>query len=186
MCSRINLFILLIINGLFFSFSCKSEKKEIIAAVSDRTKTPMMHADSVSTVISDSGITRYRISALIWDIYDRMSEPYWEFPKGINLERFNSDLKTDANIKAGYAHFNQNKQLWELRKNVHATNVEGTLFVTEQMFWDQRNEKIYSDSLITITKPDGYLVVGHNGFEANQQLTKYTIKNSSGAVPVNE
>jgi hypothetical protein len=116
-------------------------------------------------------------------MYDRALEPYQEFPQGLRFERFNEDLIVDANIQSQYARYFQNRQLWELRKDVRATNIEGTLFVTEEMFWDSRLEKIYSDSLITITQPDGRILIGENGFEANQQLTKYTIKNSNGKIP---
>jgi LPS export ABC transporter protein LptC len=167
-------------------FGCRAEKKEIIDAITDRAKTPMMHVDSVTTIVSDSGITRYRISAAVWEVYDRVQEPYWEFPQGVHFERFDLDLNVDANIQSQYAKFLQNQQLWELRHKVRATNIEGTLFVTEQLFWNQRTEKIYSDSLITITEPDGRIIIGENGFEANQQLTKYMIKNSSGKIPVAE
>jgi LPS export ABC transporter protein LptC len=145
-----------------------------------------MHVDSVVTLVSDSGITRYRISATIWDIFDRAVEPYWDFPQGLHFERFNTDLIVDANIKSQYACYYQNRQLWVLRKNVRATNIDGTLFVTEEMFWDSRTEKIYSDSLITITQPNGHIIIGENGFESNQQLTKYMIKNSNGKIPFEE
>lgn len=180
------LFCVFIVLFTITAFGCKKEKKEIIDAVEDRSKTPRMHAEEVMTLVSDSGITRYRITAPVWNVYDRAVEPYWEFPEGIHFERFNVDLVVDANIHSNYAHFNENKQLWELRGDVRATNIEGSLFETKLLFWDQRTEKIYSDSLITITEPSGFVHVGHNGFESNQSLTKYTIKNTSGTFPVEE
>jgi hypothetical protein len=166
--------------------ACQEEKKEIIAAVENRALTPRMHTDSVTTVVSDSGITRYRISAPVWDVFDVVAEPYWNFTDGIRFERFDMNLKVDANIHANYAKYLTNKQLWELKDKVRATNIEGDLFVTEQMFWDERAAKIYSDSLITITKTDGSKLVGRSGFESNQQLTKYTIKNNNGNIPYKE
>jgi len=165
---------------------CSGEKKEIVAAVTDRTKVPMMHADSVTTLVSDSGITRYRIRAVVWEIYDRVPEPYWDFPKGIRFERFDLALRVDANIRSDFARFYQNRRLWELRGGVHAVNMEGTEFVTELMFWDQNAEKIYTDSLTVITQADGRMLTARNGFEANQQMTRYTFKNNFGKIPVNE
>lgn len=185
--SRKGKFIFLIIIILAGVASCSKEKKEIIGAIEDRSATPRMHADSVSTIVSDSGITRYRISAPVWDIYDfDKQEPYWDFPQGIHFERFDQNLKVDANIHSNTAKFFENRQLWELNGNVHATNIEGMEYVTEQMFWDQRAERIYSDSLITITQTDGTKVVGKNGFYANQQLTKYTLINTHADIPVND
>ncbi|MCL1867571.1 MAG: LPS export ABC transporter periplasmic protein LptC [Paludibacter sp.] len=177
----------LIIIVLAFVIGCSKEQKEIIGAIEDRSAAPRMHADSVTTIVSDSGITRYRISAPVWYIYDyNKQEPFWDFPKGIHFERFDQTLKVDANIHANYAKFFENRQLWELKGNVRATNIEGMVFVTEQMFWDQRAEKIFSDSLITITQLDGSKLVGQNGFFANQQLTQYTVINSKANIPVKE
>ena len=56
------------------------------------------------------------------------NQPYWEFPQGIHFERFDLNLKVDANIHSEYAKFNENEQLWELRKNVKMTNITRTTF----------------------------------------------------------
>ena len=169
---------------LFFMIGCSKEKPEKIGAVVDRSKLPRLHATEITTVISDSGITRYRISAPRWDVYDKASQPYWEFPNGIHFERFDLNLKVDANIHSQYAKFNENEQLWELRGKVRATNLQGELFETEHLFWNQREEKIYSDTLIKVTQ-SSHIITGL-GFESNQSMSRYQIKNPQGIFPVNE
>ena len=169
---------------LIFIGCSSNDKPDKISAVGDRAKTPRLHAIDITTVISDSGITRYRISAPRWDIYDRAIPPYWEFPKGIHLERFDLTLKVDANIHSQYAKFNENEQIWELRGKVRAINLQGELFETEQLFWNQRQEKFYSDTLIKITQPTK--IITGIGFESNQNMTKYQIKRPQGIFPVNE
>ncbi|MPM10940.1 hypothetical protein SDC9_57277 [bioreactor metagenome] len=67
---------------------------------------------------------------------------------------------------------------------MRATNIKGELFETEQLFWEQKSEKIYSDSLIKITQED-YIIIG-KGFESNQEMTKYQVKQTQGVIPVNE
>ncbi|MPM84714.1 Lipopolysaccharide export system protein LptC [bioreactor metagenome] len=145
---------------------------------------PRLHALQVTTVISDSGITRYRINTPQWDIYDKSNQPYWEFPAGVHFERFDEQLNVDANIHCEYAKFLENEQLWELKGNVRATNIQGELFETEHLFWNQRAEKIYSDSLIKITQAN-YIITG-KGFESNQEMTRYQVKNTTGVIPVQE
>lgn len=169
---------------LFLLFSCTNTEPEHIEAVVDRAAVPKLHALEVSTVISDSGITRYRITTPQWDMYDRASPSYWEFPHGVHFERFDENLKVDANIHCEYAKFLENEQLWELKGNVRATNIDGELFETEQLFWNQRTEKMYSDSLIKITQAD-YIITG-KGFESNQQMTKYDIKQTLGIIPIQD
>ncbi len=169
---------------LFFVFSCTSEKHEEVEAITDRATFPRMRAFDVTTVISDSGITRYRLSTPQWDIYDKSEQPYWEFPKGIHLERFNLSYKVDVNLNSDYAKFLEHEQLWELKGNVKGTNILGELFETEQLFWNQREEKFYSDSMINITQTTR--IIKGMGFDSNQSMTKYNIRESQAVFPFEE
>lgn len=117
-------------------------------------------------------------------IFDRDTHPYWDFPEGIYVERFDEEFNVDAFVQSDKARYDQTTQIWQLDYNVIAQNLEGEKFETEQMFWDQKNEKIYSDSLITITQSNK-IIVGY-GFESNQNFTRYAIRNPQGIFPVKE
>lgn len=167
---------------LFFMFSCSKEKMDKIGAIKNRSAMPQLHATDITTIISDSGITRYRISAPRWDIFDKAEKPYWNFPNGIHFEKFDMNLKVDANIHSRYARFDVNDQRWELRGKVRATNLQGELFETEQLFWSERENRIYSDSLIKITQVS-HIITGI-GFESDASMTRYTIRKPQGIFPV--
>ena len=169
---------------LFLIVSCNNNKPDKIKAVVDRTKLPKLHATEITTIISDSGITRYRISASRWDIFDKASQPYQEFPDGIYFEKFDANMKVDANITSKYARFNENEQLWILRGKVRAMNLQGELFETEKLFWNQRQQKFYSDTLIKITQATR--IITGIGFDSNETMTHYMIKNPQGIFPLNE
>lgn len=165
-------------------FSCAKEQPDKVAAVVDRAQMPSLEATDVNTVISDSGITRYRILSPLWLVYDKAIEPYWDFPKGIMLENLNNRFDVAATIKGDYARFEQNPQIWELRGNVFAINQQGEQFETNLLYWDQKTERIYSDSLITITRATS-IIVGV-GFESNQAMTRYTIRQPKGVFPFSD
>ena len=169
---------------LLLLVACSNDKPDKIGAVVDRTKLPKLHATEITTIISDSGITRYRITAPRWDVYDKSSQPYQEFPDGIYFEKFDANMKVDANIQSNYARFNENEQVWELRGKVKAMNIQGELFETQQLFWNQRQARFYSDSLIKITQAT-HIITGI-GFESNETMTHYTIKKPQGVFPLNE
>ena len=57
------------------------------AAVTDRKATPVLQATDVNTIISDSGIVRYRIKAPTWQIFDKADTPYWEIGRASCRER---------------------------------------------------------------------------------------------------
>jgi LPS export ABC transporter protein LptC len=169
---------------LLFLGSCNNNKPDKIGAIVDRTKLPKLHATEVTTIISDSGITRYRITASRWDVFDKSAQPYQEFPDGIYFEKFDPNMKVDANISSKYARFNENEQLWILRGKVRAMNLQGELFETEKLFWNQREQKFYSDTLIKITQSTR--IITGIGFESNETMTHYMIKNPQGIFPLNE
>lgn len=169
---------------LFMIISCSKKHPDKIQAVTNRAEIPSLNATEITTVISDSGITRYRISAPEWLIYDKDQEPYWDFPTGILLEKFNADLSIDARVEGDYARYEEHPQIWELRGNVVALNQQGEQFETSQLFWNQKTERIYSDSTIKITRETS-IIIGV-GFESNQTMTHYTILNPQGIFPIQE
>ena len=145
---------------------------------------PVLSASDVTTLISDSGVTRYRIKTQTWLVFDKADTPYWEFPDGIYLEKFNTNLEADATVEADYAYYNEPAQRWTLRGNVKALNLEGEQFETPLLYWDQKSESVYSDSSIVITR-EASIIVGV-GFRSNQEITKYTILKPKGVFPFEE
>ncbi len=154
------------------------------SAVTDRSLIPVLNSDEVTTLISDSGITRYRITAAKWLIYDKAQPPYWEFSQGIFLEKFDENLEIEETIRANYAHYNDESHLWYLKGNVHAVNSQNEQFDTPELYWDQDAERIYSDSSIVITKEQS--IIHGIGFKANQTMTNYTILHPTGVIPIKE
>lgn len=168
---------------LLFS-ACSGRKKELGEAITERDSLPVMDTKGVTTLVSDSGITRYRVNTEEWLVFDRKDPPYWAFEKGIYLEKFDSIFRVEASIEADTAYYYNKEELWKLIGHVHIQNLKGERFDTELLFWDQRREKVYSDEFIRIEQPDR-IITGH-GFESNQQMTVYTIRRPEGVFYVDE
>lgn len=164
--------------------SCKDDSKLETAAVDTAAEVPTMLTRNVETLISDSGVTRYRIVTPIWYVYDEVDEPYWRFPQGLNLDKYDNFFRTEATVRADSAIYLKRKQTWRLDGHVNISNVMNEKFLTQQLFWDQRSHKLYSDSFIHIERTDR--VLEGYGFESNEQLTRYTIKKVSGIFPASE
>lgn len=163
---------------------CTGKKEELAAAVTVRDSLAVLETYGVQSLVSDSGMIRYRITAGEWLMFDSINPPYWSFEDGLHLERFDSLLQVDANIKADTAYFYNKKELWELRSNVSVENIKGEKFVTDLLYWDQVKEKIYSDAFITIYKEDQ--VLSGYGFESDQRLEVYVIHRTSGILYLDE
>lgn len=164
--------------------ACSGNNKNLAESVTERDSLPGMQSLGVNTLISDSGITRYRIEAEEWTVFDKKNPPYWAFEKGVYLEKFDTLFNIDASIKADTAYYYEKKKLWELKGNVRILSQQGDKFDTEQLFWDEKKEMIYSDKFIRIEQADK-TITGY-GFEANQALTEYEIKNTTGVFDIED
>jgi len=101
---------------LLIFISCKDRNENLVAFSYDPEVVPTMITNNVTTLISDSGITRYKLVADVWMVFDKAKEPYWFFPKGIYLERFTPDFKIEATVVADSAWYYSKKDLWKLKK----------------------------------------------------------------------
>jgi LPS export ABC transporter protein LptC len=164
--------------------SCSGKGKNLADAISENDTLPSMNSLGVTTLISDSGITRYKIVTEEWIINDKKNPPYWAFEKGVYLEKFDTLFHIDASIKADTAYYYEKKKLWELRSNVQIQSQRGDKFETELLFWNEKEEKIFSDKYIRISQEDK-IITGY-GFESDQNLTEYQIKNTTGVFTVED
>ena len=164
--------------------ACSGKGKNLAQAVSENDTLPSMRSLGVSTLISDSGITRYKVEAEEWLIYDKKNPPYWAFEKGVYLEKFDTLFRIEASIKADTAYYHEKKKLWELKGNVQIMSLRGDKFQTDLLFWDEKKEKVYSDKYIQIEQDDK-MIRGY-GFESNQDLTEYEIKNTTGIFTIED
>ena len=169
-----------------FLFACSSRHEGVGQSEESapRESLPVLVSDSVTTLISDSGVTRYRIETPKWMVFDRATPNYQEFPEGIYLEQFDEDLSVQASLKADYAYYNEADQIWTLRGNVHALNRKGEQFDTQELNWNQHDHRVYSDSTIHITRERS--IIEGVGFESNEEMSKYTILNPTGVFPFKE
>lgn len=164
--------------------SCTGKNKNLADAISENDTLPSMTSRGVTTLISDSGITRYKIVTEEWIIYDKKEPPYWAFEKGVYLEKFDSLFHKDASIQADTAYYYEKKKLWELKGNVEVLSQNGDKFNTELLFWNEKEKRIYSDKFIRIEQEDKILT--GNGFESNQELTEYQISDNTGIFTIKD
>ncbi|MDR2915416.1 MAG: LPS export ABC transporter periplasmic protein LptC [Tannerella sp.] len=167
---------------LSFFASCIREKKDTVEVIFDPQTSHTLKETNVETLISDSGVTKYKLIAATWLMFGKASEPYWYFPDGVYLEKFDTMFNVEASIKADTAYYYERRKLWELNGHVDISNLKGERFQTSQLFWDQNKETIYSDSFIHISK--GENINTGIGFRSNQDMSIYEIYNSSADIPV--
>ena len=169
---------------ILLSTSCGKENKEVVEVSFDPEKSYTMKALDISTLISDSGITRYSLNTKKRLVFEKAAEPHWYFPDGVYVEKFDTLFRAEASIKADTAYYYDKKGLWKLIGNVKVSSLAEGRFETSLLLWDQRTEKVYSDKFIKIEQAER--VITGIGFESNQSMTLYKIFNPQGVFPVSE
>lgn len=178
---RILLYIVLAVAVVLSAVGCTEETKVNVASKLQPSKMPTMSTHNISTLISDSGVTQYKIVAPYWEVYDEAEEPYWRFPEGIYLRKYDRKFNVIATIAADSAIYWKNRNLWRLDGRVEVTKVPKELFLSQQVFWDQNKGIVYCDSFIHIEN-ETHVMEGY-GFTAKQDFSEYKILKPLGIFP---
>jgi LPS export ABC transporter protein LptC len=175
--------VVLVLFAIVFSCfaSCKKEKQEQIEVAFNPDSSYTLKETNVNGIVSDSGVTRWRGVAQTWLMFDRASEPYWFFPDGVYLEKFDTAFNAEASIRADTAYYYKRRKLWKFEGHVDISNLKGERFQTSQMFFDDNAGSIYSDTYIRITK--GEFINEGIGFRSNQDITVYDIYHPTAEIP---
>lgn len=162
--------------------SCTEETKIDVTKGINPKRMPTMTTHNISTLISDSGVTQYKIVAPVWYVYDEVDTPFWSFPKGLYLQKYDTKFNVIATVAADSAFFYTVQKLWRLEGNVEMEKKPKELFLSPRLFWDQRKQILYSDTFIHIENATH--VIEGTGFESNERLTDYRILHPTGIFPV--
>ena len=164
--------------------SCKEDGTGVVSHPTNPEQVPTMTTKDVETVISDSGHTRYRIVAKLWNMFEEAQHPHWTFPYGVTCEELDDKFNMVSTIKCDSAYFDKDKALWTLVGNVRITNVNGDVVLTDQLMWDQQAHRLYSDAFIHVEK-QGRIIEGY-GYESNERLTTYQLRQVEAIFPIDE
>lgn len=162
----------------------EKEVRRYVANVGDGLTTPTMATDDVSTLISDSGYTKYHLTARLWQMFEDAQEPFWKFPHGLYLEQYDDGMNTEATVVCDSATYYSRKRLWQLDGNVIMVNTDADSFLTQQLFWDQMSRKIYSDSFVHIVRTDR-IIEGY-GLESDQSMKFYSVNRPTAILPAGD
>lgn len=184
--TRIFLVLIFVVSVLFYFAGCKNDI-EVVNALTSELTLPDQSGKNVEFQLTDSGKLKIIFKAPIAERYEnKEEEPFKEFPEGIEVSFYNDQEVLESIIIAGYAKQWEEQMLWKATDSVIAKNVlTGERLDTEELFWDEKNKKIYSNVFTKITNEDG-IFYGEKGFQADQDLENYKLIGSSGTVKVED
>lgn len=175
---NMHIIIICVLLALFVS-ACQEAVEHTAPAIRDRDSASVMTSWGVNTLISDSGVIKYRIVTERWDVNAVKHPSRWTFDKGLFLEQFDEKFHIQAYIQCDTAYYYDQLHLWELRSRVRVRTKEGLRFTSEQLFWDESRHELYSYVFSRLVTPERTLQGSF--FRSDERMTHYLVTNSRGS-----
>lgn len=173
--------------SLAMLFSCENDIEKV-KELTNAEQLPVIHATGIETIYSDSAVVRLKITGPELKEFNETEdrEAYIEFPQGLKAIFYNKSGRIESSLEAEYAIYLKKIKQFEAKTNVVVKNfAEKQELYTEQLFWDEEEEKIWSDKFVKIITENGP-TYGEEGFESDQNFSKFRIRKSRGQMKVED
>lgn len=157
---------------------CDEAKEHTAEAIREQDSVAMMTSYGVNTMISDSGVIKYRIIAERWEVNEVLSQPRWIFSRGIFLEQFDEKFHTETYIQSDSAYYYTTKRLWYLWGNVRIKTTDGLRFNSEELYWNQDRHELYSNKYSHLVTPEREIEGAY--FVSDESMRHYRVTDTKG------
>lgn len=163
----------------FMMLSCEDTKEHTAPAINEKDSVSTVISYGVNTLISDSGVIKYKIVTELWEVNEVRNPSRWIFNKGLFLEQFDEKFHVNSYIQSDTAYYYDKIRLWELRGRVRILTKDGLRFASEQLFWDENKHELYSNTFSRLVTPERTLQGSY--FRSDEKMTRYYVSNSKGS-----
>lgn len=164
---------------LLFMEACQEQVEHTAPAILAKDSVAMMTSYGVNTLVSDSGVMKYRIVTERWEVNTAKNPSRWTFEKGILLEQFDETFHINSYIQSDTAYYFDQLKVWKLYGRVRILTKDGLRFTSEQLTWDQNKHELSSDVFSKLVTPERTLQGSH--FWSDEKMTRYFVSNSKGS-----
>lgn len=164
--------------------ACENDLKEVERIAHIDAEEPIDVSYGVTVVYSDSAVVKAKLISSKM-IKHNTDSPFYEFPKDVLLIFFDENKKEERRVTADYGLYYEKKDLVELRHHVVVKMADGTVFKSEELFWDNTKRIFYNTLPLTITTPNGDSFEG-NYFKSDENFEDRDINGLRGVYNLQE
>ena len=146
-----------IVIGAFLSLvlaACQDPVEHTAPAIYAKDSVAMMTSYGVNTLISDSGVIKYRIVTERWEVNTNRNPSRWIFDKGMLLEQFDEKFHINSYIQCDTAYYFDQQRVWKLYGRVRILTKDGLRFTSEQLTWDENKHELSSNVFSKLVTPE--------------------------------
>ncbi len=173
----------LFVFALLVSTGCNKEKLQKIYNYYNMDEAPQISIKSLKSVYKESNIMRARISAPVMNYYVISSgNRRTEFPNGVRVQFYDENMRLSSTLRADFAVYYEKPKLWKLSGNVVVSSISGGTLKTQELYYNEKEQQIYTIKFVEITDPHGTVIRGKGGFVSNFDFTVYEFRNVDGVI----
>lgn len=163
--------------GILIFNSCRNDPKDLARIRIPDTIAGQFISEG-EIIYSELGKVKIRIQAPIIYNYET-TKSYTEMPEGFFAEFFDDSIQVEATITGNYGIFLNDEDKMIAKHDVEVISLKSEEQLnTEELTWDMKAKKIYSDAFVKITSKDK-IILG-DGFESDENFENRTIKKLRG------
>ena len=179
---RNNFYNIVTVFAVTIFFSCQSNFKEI-QRLNTSDIFPSGIAEGFNLTYTESGKVRAILASPLNNDFSNQEFPYQEFPTGVKVD-FYDDKNNKSTITADYGIIYSATNLIDLRGNVVLQTHDGKKLETPQLFWDEKNEWVFTEKNYIFTSPD--LNMSGVGIDFDKEFKQVNSHNNSGSAVIKE
>lgn len=165
-------------------FSCSNDLKSL-QQMNIVHKFPQGEVFNFRLVYTDSTKVVAIITSPQNKDFSNQQFPYWEFPKGVKVDFF--DGKNNQNtVQAKYGIIYGNSQMVELRDSVVLTTFDGKKLETSQLFWDQKQDWIFTEKEFVFTDSIRGTLTRGVGMDFNKEFSIVKAHKTKGILAIED
>lgn len=162
----------------FYFAACNSQPE--VDLTKKKTNFPDRTIINAHIYYKDSGRIVLDLRSPLIEEYSMIDTPYMKFPKGLELDFYNSKSDTPGYLKANWATASEMRGWYEGRGDVIVINEKGDTLKTQKLFWNKKTKKIFTQDTVFMISKTGDSLQANNGLEATDDLKEYTLFNNQG------
>jgi LPS export ABC transporter protein LptC len=117
--------------------------------------------------------------------FDNMIFKYRTFPKGLEVEYYDQD-NNKSTIRADYGIIYSNTNIIDLRGNVVIETHDGKKMETPQLYWDRKEEWIFTQEKFRYTDPEDGTIMDGEGMDFNRDFSFFKAHRTYGLMTIKE
>ena len=165
-------------------FSCNNDMRNL-QQLSIQRKFPQGEAYDFKLVYTDSTKVVAVVTSKLNKDFTNQRMPYSEFPEGVKVE-FYDQARHKNIVEANYGIIYPSSDMVELRDNVVLTTYDGKKLKTSQLFWDQKEDWIFTDREFSFTDETKGTVTNGIGMDFDKKFSTVKAHKTTGILAIED